>query len=233
MAFSILLFLSPRFAPIENKTKVFSDLFIRVGRIQYIVLAFVLSGFIVFGQQFIKLWAGADYADSYIITLLFFIPLTVPLIQNLGITILQARNQMKFRSLVYVFIAIGSLALQIPLAKYYGGIGCAIAISAALTIGQIIIMNIYYQKVQKINIVAFWKEIAKMSVIPVILSALTMYVIQSIELNTVKLLGTGIIVFSAIYLPLFWFFGMNQRERELLKTPVRKIINRYGTRSKQ
>ncbi|EKC45638.1 hypothetical protein OBE_16754, partial [human gut metagenome] len=32
-------------------------------------------------------------------------PLTIPLIQNLGITILQARNQMEFRSILYIIIA--------------------------------------------------------------------------------------------------------------------------------
>lgn len=106
-----------------------SDLFIRTGRIQYIVMALVLSGFIVFGRQFIVLWAGAGYEDAYIICLLFFFSLLIPMIQNLGITILQARNQMKFRSLLYIFIAMAALAFQIVLARRYGGVGCAIAVS--------------------------------------------------------------------------------------------------------
>ena len=113
-----------------------SDLFIRTGRIQYIVMALVLSGFIVFGRQFIVLWAGAGYEDAYIICLLFFFSLLIPMIQNLGITILQARNQMKFRSLLYIFIAMAALAFQIVLARRYGGVGCAIAVSGALLLGQ-------------------------------------------------------------------------------------------------
>ena len=42
-----------------------SDLFIRTGRIQYIVMAYILSAFVVFGKQFIILWAGDDYTDAY------------------------------------------------------------------------------------------------------------------------------------------------------------------------
>ena len=99
----------------------FSDLFIRTGRIQYIIIAFILTGFVVFGKSFIRLWAGSDYEDAYGITLCFFIPMTVPLIQNLGIIILQARNQMKFRSTLYVVIAFVSLVISIPLSKQYGG----------------------------------------------------------------------------------------------------------------
>ena len=120
-----------------------SDLFIRTGRMQYIILAFILSGFVLFGRQFIAIWAGPGYNESYIIALLFFIPLTVPLIQNVGTIILQARNQMKFRSILYIGCAILSLITQIPLGRIWGGIGCAIAISGALFLGQILIMNIY------------------------------------------------------------------------------------------
>ena len=81
----------------ENDEKAISDLFIRTGRIQYIIMVFILTGFIVFGKSFICLWAGEDYMDAYWIALCFFIPLIVPYIQNLGITILQARDRKSTR----------------------------------------------------------------------------------------------------------------------------------------
>lgn len=55
----------------ENNEKAISDLFIRTGRIQYIVMAFMLTGFILFGRPFIHLWAGTDYDEAYYIALLF------------------------------------------------------------------------------------------------------------------------------------------------------------------
>ena len=207
---------------LEQSKKAVSDLFIRTGRIQFIIMAFILTGFILFGKQFILLWAGNDYADTYIITLIFFIPLTIPLIQNLGITILQARNQMKFRSLLYIVIALCSLGLQIPLAKIYGGIGCAIGISIALVVGQIIAMNIYYYKRQGIDIPKFWKEIAKMSLTPIILGVISYLLIMNITLDSVPKLCLGIILFSVVYMPVFWFIGMNKYERDLLSTPLKK-----------
>lgn len=141
----------------KQNDKILSDLFIRTGRIQYSVLCFILSAFVLFGQQFINLWAGPEYQQAYTISLLFFIPLTVPLIQNLGITILQARNQMKFRSTLYVIIACLSLGISIPLARHYGAIGCAVGTSAGLVFGHILIMNVYYYKSQKIDIISFWQ----------------------------------------------------------------------------
>lgn len=210
----------------ETDGKAISDLFIKTGRIQYCVMALVLTGFFLFGRQFINLWAGDGYSDAYVIALLFFVPLTVPLIQNLGITILQARNQIKFRSLLYLVISLVSLGAQIPLAKYYGGIGCACAIAGALVLGQIIVMNIYYQVKQKINIVKFWVEIAKMSIIPGIMTVGGYFALQDIDLNSWISLGAGIGAYLIVYLPLFFAFSMNGYERNLILAPIKKILKR-------
>lgn len=211
----------------NRSRKEISDLFIRTGRIQYIVLAYILSGFIIFGRQFIELWAGAGYSDAYIISLLFFIPLTVPLIQNLGITILQARNEMKFRSVLYIIIALVSLAMQIVLTRYFGGIGCAMGVSGALVVGQILIMNVYYRRRQDLDIKTFWKEISKMSIIPIVLIFSSMLVIRHFfALDSWGKLILGIAAFSLVYIPLFFRFSMTDDERNLFISMFHKIFAR-------
>lgn len=211
----------------NRSRKEISDLFIRTGRIQYIVLAYILSGFIIFGRQFIELWAGADYSDAYIISLLFFIPLTVPLIQNLGITILQARNEMKFRSVLYIIIALVSLGMQIVLTRHFGGIGCAMGVSGALVVGQILIMNVYYRRRQDLDIKTFWKEISKMSIIPIVLIFSSMLVIRHFfALDSWGKLILGIAAFSLVYIPLFFRFSMADDERNLFISMFHKIFAR-------
>lgn len=211
----------------NSSRKEISELFIRTGRIQYIVLAYILSGFIIFGRQFIELWAGAGYSDAYIISLLFFIPLTVPLIQNLGITILQARNEMKFRSVLYIIIALVSLAMQIVLTRFFGGIGCAMGVSGALVVGQILIMNVYYRRRQDLDIKTFWKEISKMSIIPIVLIFSSMLVIRHFfALDSWGKLILGIAAFSLVYIPLFFRFSMTDEERNLFISMFHKIFAR-------
>lgn len=211
----------------NRSRKEISDLFIRTGRIQYIVLAYILSGFIIFGRQFIELWAGAGYSDAYMISLLFFIPLTVPLIQNLGITILQARNEMKFRSVLYIIIALVSLAMQIVLTSHFGGIGCAMGVSGALVVGQILIMNVYYRRRQDLDIMTFWKEICKMSIIPIVLIISSMLVIRHFfALDSWGKLILGIAAFSLVYIPLFFRFSMTDDERNLFISMFHKIFGR-------
>lgn len=206
--------------------KEISDLFIRTGRIQYLIMAFILVSFILFGQSFISLWAGPSYLEAYKIALLFFVPVTVPLIQNLGVTILMARNQMKFRCVSYVIIAIGSLFLSVPLAKMYGGIGCAIATAFALTFGQVIVMNIYYKRVIYLDIPRFWREIGKMSLTPVILGLLGYFILSQIEIDSIITFLLSALIFSLIYLVTIWRTGMNDYERDLFKAPIVKLISK-------
>lgn len=209
---------------LNNNPKEISDLFIKTGRLQYIVMSTILLGFIIFGKQFINLWAGDEYENAYYITLMFFVCLFPPLIQNLGIAILQARNQMKFRSLLYVVIAGLSLILQIFLSKIYGGIGCAIAISSALLIGQGLIMNIYYHKRQGINIISFWKEIIKMSICPVIIGIMGILILREVEISSWGDLAIYMCAFMVIYIPTLYIFSCNQYEKQLIKSLIHPII---------
>lgn len=211
----------------ENNYNEISNLFIRTGRIQSLIMSLILFGFIVFGQQFIVIWAGEDYYDAYYMSLMIFIALYIPVIQNIGVTILQARNQMKFRSLLYICMAIIALIAEFLLAKLWGGIGCAVAISVALLLGQGFIMNIYYKHRQHINIPLFWKQILKMNIFPLLISIIFFYITRRIWIidNWTDLLY-GIIIYIALYIPLCWFFSMNTYERNLISKPILNKIRR-------
>ena len=190
--------------------------FIKVGRIQYLIIFLMASGFTLFGKEFIMAWAGKDFATSYYIAVILILPLCVPLIQNLGISIMQAKNMHKFRSILLALIAIANIFISIPLAKTYGGIGSAIGTSLSLIIGNIIILNIYYHKKVGINVIEFWKSIIKMTIpmiIPIIAIVILMYF--------VKLHGyVNFIVFGGIYTILYcltcYFLVMDDYEKNIV-----------------
>ena len=62
----------------DNKAsdKEFTDIFVKTGRLQYILMALIIIGFVLFGQVFVNWWAGAGYEDSYYIACVLMIPLT-------------------------------------------------------------------------------------------------------------------------------------------------------------
>ncbi len=207
-----------------------SQQMIKFGRIQYVVMSYILSGFILFGQAFITIWAGLKYSDAYYIVLLVMVPITIPLIQNVGISILQAKNMNSFRSVVYVTIAIINVVVSIPLAKVWGGLGCALATGVSLLIGNVIIINIYYHRHIGLNILLFWRNIIKMSM-PVVVSLLCGYGINYFSIyNNLPVLVLKIVLFSIVYLCLMWFFGLNQYEKNLFLSPLKKLNNMKSIR---
>ena len=188
---------------VSGNEKAVSELFIKTGRLQFIIMSFVLCGFTLFGRQFIELWVGESYSQAYVICLLFFFPLLVPLIQNVGITILQAKNKMKFRCVSYVIIALISFLVSLPLSKHYGAVGCASSTAGALILGQVIIMNIYYKKRIGLNIIGFWKEIIKMSIAPILISILSYQLLDYVIIDSYFDLIIAIVLFTVLYLLIF------------------------------
>lgn len=140
-----------------------SALFIQIGRWQYYLLALVATGFMIFGRQFIQLWAGPGFEESYWITILIILPFTVDLIQNIGLAILQAMNRYDFRAKIYLLTGVLNLVLAIPLGMKYGGIGCAVATGFSMLMGNGVVMNYFYKKYIGLDIPEFWKEIGKIT----------------------------------------------------------------------
>ena len=197
--------------------------FIKVGRLQYLIVFLMASGLVLFGKEFFIAWAGKEYVTSYYIAIILILPLCVPLIQNLGVSIMQAKNMHKFRSILLFFIAIANIFISIPLAKLYGGIGSAIGTSISLIIGNITILNIYYQKRVGINVIKFWKEIIKMT-IPFIISIIVILFIM----NFITLHGfVHLIVFGSIYTLLYcivcYLLVMNEYEKNIVNKVLKKL----------
>ena len=215
---------------LQDSNKKLTQLFIKVGRVQFIILSFIATGVLFFGKSFIYLWAGKDYSDSYIILLLLIIPAIVPLIQNIGIEITRAKNLHQFRSWVYLFIALANVMVSIPLAKMFGGIGAATGTSLSLMLGHGFLMNWYYHKKVGIDIVLFWKQIlvfAPALLIPIIFGCTA--VIYANLYNIISLIVLGVI-YSMTFFASMWFFGMNPFEKNLVRKPIyntyNKIINK-------
>lgn len=204
--------------------KEFTDVFVKTGRVQYLLMALIITGFVIFGQAFINLWVGPDYKNSYIIACIIMIPVTIPLIQNIGLSILQAKNLYKYRTIIFFGIAILNVAMSIPLTKMYGGIGTAIGTAVSLILGQGIILNIYYHKKVGINMIEFWKNILRMS-LPIVFVVLfgiglNMFIVS----DSILILAVKIVLYTAVYGLLMWFFGMNNYEKDLIRKPVNKIL---------
>lgn len=205
----------------------FTELFIRIGRLQYFVIALIISGFSVFGQSFIQLWAGSEYADAYWIAILTMFPLCIPLIENTGLSIVIAQNKHKFRSIVYLIIAVFNVVSTYLVVPYLGGIGAALCSCIAYLVGQGFIMNIYYYRVTRINIPLFWKNIGRMSIVPGSMLLLGIIINKKIILNRWSLFLISVVIYSLIYCIIMYKFVLNHYEKDIVRKPLLVIKRRF------
>lgn len=208
----------------DTPKKEFSELFIKIGRLQFIALSFAISAFVAFGRQFIALWAGPGYEDAYAVALLTMLPVTVPLIQNTGLNMLYAMNKHRFRAVVYALIAIINVVLTFCWVESYGILGASVATCIAYCAGHILIMNIYYHKNIGINIPLFWKTILKMSPVMFVMGVVWWHILNSIAIDTWQKFFALAVVYTAIYAVLAYFFMMNEYERNLIVGAIKKIV---------
>lgn len=212
----------------SDDNKALTKLLTKVGRVQLLLLALVLTGLIFFGKAFIPIWAGPGYEDSYYVMLLLIIPVTVPLIQNIGIEIQRAKNKHQVRSVVYFFVAVINVLISIPLAKKYGPIGAALGTAITMIGGNVIFMNWYYEHGIGLNIKYFWKKIFFLSrglFIPIIVGIL---IKKFIPMNNLWMIAIFAVIYTIIYAICIWKFGMNNYEKGLARGMIRKFSKHYA-----
>lgn len=206
----------------KTKNGQLTDLFTKVGRVQFIVLMLILTGFVFFGKFFVLKWAGNGYENSYYVTILLIAPVTVPLIQNIGVEIQRAKNMHQFRSYIYLGMALLNVIISIFLAQLWGEIGTALGTSISLVLANGFIMNWFYHKKIGLDMFYFWRQIGKF------VPALIVPIIMGVLLNLVEcksLIGfvVRVVVYSMAYVISMYFFGMNAFEKGQVSKIVQKM----------
>lgn len=211
----------------ENVDEQLNGLFIRVGRMQALLLFLLLLGLITLGKPFL-IWMGGDpeFVRAYPALLLLVVPVTVPLIQNLGIEIQRAKNRHQFRSIIYGIMAVINVLISIPLCKKYGSTGAAIGTAVSLVVGNFLLMNWYYEKHLGIAVKEFWKnilQIGKGMLIPVAYCVACGVFVHVYTALSFLAVGAGLLLTYGVSM---WFFGTNADEKELFRRLFTRFFGR-------
>ena len=210
-------------------TSELTKLMTRVGRLQCLVVGYIFVMFLLVGDMFIKLWAGENYVAAYPIVLLLMGALIIPLIQNVGIAVLQAMNLNRYRMTAYTICAFIALGVSFPLARYWDGLGCAIATAGSLIISTGVIMNRYYARKVHLDIRSFWLNMMDLSKgFPLLAAAgFGLRYGLALELNWQNFCLL-VVMDTLIYTVIMYGWCMNRDERELCCGFVQKIRGRFS-----
>lgn len=204
-----------------------SQLMTRIGRLQYIVVGYIFVMFFLVGKQFIQLWAGENYEAAYPIVLLLMFAMLIPLLQNVGISILQAMNLNRYRMTMYSICAFIDVIISFPLAYQFGGMGCAIGTAGSLILSTGFIMNRYYAKKIGLDIKGFWLSILSMSkgFVGLLIAgfAIEYYLQFSLSWSHFVILC---VIDTLIYAVIMYNFAMNSYEKGLCQRLGKKLLHK-------
>lgn len=237
IVFSLATGVSALLTPKVNKmvfegasNKELTDLAIKVGRIQCYIISLIVTGFIVFGRQFIHFYVGAGYEEAYWVAIFMMIPNMIPLVQSVCLSVVVAKNQHRFRSIVYLCIAILNVAGTWVLMQTMGIVGAALMTGIALIIGTGFVMNWYYLKKTGLEIGRFWRQVSKLYIAPIIMCIIALIISRYIDFYNFSNMILGILVYTVIFFIAEWIFVMNPYEKQLVCTPISKIFKNRKAR---
>ena len=202
-----------------------SELFAKVGRIALYPLLLVLGGFVVFGQDFIRLWAGEGFGEAWWVAVVIMVPFTVDIMQNIGLVMLQVLDKYYFRARMYFVAAVLNVALTCVLAWQFGCVGAAVATGVSMAVTSGLVMNVYYKRAIGLDIGLFWREALKFALPAAVLcaagGAAWLAVHAFVEVGWAVLVA-GILAYTAVYAAVALGLAANDYERAL----ARKLLAR-------
>ena len=204
----------------ENGNQKISNLFVKVGRITSFIIMLILSGFIVFGQEFLNLWVGRGYTEAYYVAIVVMVPFSIDLAQNLGLAILQLKSQYAFRAKIYFLGAVLNIISTVFLASWIGIVGAALSTGITMTITSGFVMNWYYGRKAELDIIGFWKKTSPILATTLLLTIFSLVVKKMFFGNMCSIVrfATGVIVYTAIYLFVMYIFIMDRSEKNQIRT---------------
>lgn len=182
-------------------------------RLQSAVLMFILVNFILFGKQFILLWAGEEYVDAYICSVIVMIPMTISSSLEFCYLLQMAQNKMLYRTittfgaLLIVFFYI-YITIDITLISF------AYFMAGSIVLGLVLLVFIYIPRL-RISPFAVIKNLFRVCCPPVALLLLFAILMNWMNFFDKGIVGLiiGMLVFNVFLIIEMWFLSFTKEDR--------------------
>ncbi|MGC4129287.1 MAG: oligosaccharide flippase family protein [Bergeyella sp.] len=218
---TLLLPKATKMSVISDSPTEYTNEMIKIGNIMIFILFLILSGFFLFGKEFITLWVGSVYLQAWDISMSIMLVMTLPLVQFFGNSVLEAKKKNKFKAIVSLITLFIAVIIGYFASLKYGMYGVIIPICSAVFLNSIL-MSFYYNKIFEFQILRFFQTVFLR---PIILSAVLIlcfkFLLKYYSLNSWLELLMGIFVFSAVYFALNYFFVFTKTTKQIIFKNIR------------
>lgn len=211
----------------EESQQVLQSFTVKVGRIQLLVNALILGGFICIGRDFVSIWAGSGKEDVYLISLILLIPACFANTLCGSNSLLDGYMKRMGRSVILVIMAVYNVVSSIIMIHFIDYWGAALGTATSVIVGQICLMCWYYKKIFNFDIKGYFRDVLK-GIFPAFLLAATVGFATNLipcPVVLVRLLLGGA-VFCLVYGIVLIRWGLRAEEKEIVLRGFRKVAGR-------
>ena len=206
----------------NNDAEALTNTMIRIGRINVFISFVIITGFVLVGKDFILLWLGPSYIKSWDIALLIMLASAVALSQSYGMSILEIKNKIKYRSIsVFIFMVL-AVAFGWYFSKEFGIYGVLIPITISMLLNTLI-NNVLFKFHFHFQLIKFYQKTFIFQLLfTLIFILLGLYIKSFVIIDnwiSFSIAGTCIAI---IYIFSFYFLLFNDVEKKIFS---RKSIN--------
>jgi O-antigen/teichoic acid export membrane protein len=216
-----------RFNSLGERDKVKS--FLIDGQRYIAILTFwVCGGLLVFGENFLTLWLGDDFAEKSMPSLsVLSVAIALSLPQNIAHNVLFNINKHKQNAIITGTFFLFSISLQLILINLYQVAGVVYAILISTSVIYIFVMPKYICKTVEQSIFVYFKNVylkPLLAFVPFIVFAL--FINHFNESTSYGVLIFNVIISSVVYFCSTYIFAVKKHERESLLGIFQSVRNK-------
>lgn len=196
---------------------------VRIGRISLIVLLAIWGGFALYGQQFIRLWAGTEYGDAFYIALILMTAHLFIQVESIGSQILWAKNEHKEQAILKFAIVLVNIILTVILIQWNALFGATIGTFISLVLGDVVVMNIVFKRKIGISLWNYYKSLFKGIWISFLIAVIVGFAFSFLNLSGWGGFFVNLAVYAIAYCFAMFFIGMNGKEKTLVTSIGKKL----------
>lgn len=202
------LFLPTIFRKItQKKEEDIMSLMIVVGKYQLFILGMIFIGLVCIGKEFMILWMGKSFENSYYCILILALPTLIEYPQQIARTTIIAKNKVKLQSMGLIVTSILNLLIGSLLSSYWGAIGVSLGICITACM-NLIYMNFIYVKELHFDMIHYYRSCYGKIIIPMfgtgIMTSIFLHLIPM--KGWIWLMAKGVIVVAIFSLLCCCFF---------------------------
>ena len=191
-------------------------------RLTAMIGGLVLFGFVAVGRQFINVVYGSEYLIGWILAIVLMVPMYINMVNGIIVNVLDALNKRMVRSVTLLLTTIMNIVLTVFWLKRWGMLGAALATAVCTTIGQVLLMNLYYQNVLQIPVLRLFCGAFRGILLPLLAGCAAAYGLGKLfSDHLVSFLICGV-VFVGVSMVGYVLFGMTEKERNMIRTFLRR-----------